>query len=196
MKNTLIVIVLLIITSSMLHSQSLQEETRKFPLKISLLDESISLPNFWFTRYSYNPAAMIGTEYILKEKNNYDWHLTGNLGFYYHKNWQTAVFVNSEIGYRYHLGRFNASARLGVGYAHVFATQPIYREVDGDYELQTDYGSPAFMPSLGINFAYELQDKEYSPEVFLTFMSHAEVPFNIFTGLHQMVGIGVKFYPF
>ena len=43
---------------------------------------------------------------------------------------------------------------------------------------------------------YELKEQEYSPEIFLTFASQAEVPFNFFTGLHQMVGIGVKFYPF
>lgn len=166
------------------------------PLKISILDESIALPNFWFTRYSYNPAAMVGTEFILKEKEKHDWHLTANLGFYYHKDWQAAVFLNSEIGYRYHFGRFNAAARLGLGYAHVFATQPIYREVDGDFVAATDYGSPAFMPSLGVSLAYELKEQEYSPEVFLIFASQAEVPFNFFTGLHQMVGIGVKFYPF
>lgn len=174
------------------------QETSKapLPLKISILDESLALPNFWFTRYSYNPAAMVGTEFILKEKEKTDWHLTANLGFYYHKDWQAAVFLNSEIGYRYHFGRFNAAARLGIGYAHVFATQPIYREVDGDFVAATDYGSPTFMPSLGLSLAYELQEKAYSPEVFLIFSSQVEVPFNFFTGLHQLVGVGVKFYPF
>ncbi|MEL6718233.1 MAG: hypothetical protein AAFP82_05920 [Bacteroidota bacterium] len=194
MRHTILAIALLI--SFPLLNQAQENSKAPLPLKISILDESLTLPNFWFTRYSYNPAAIIGTEFILKEKEKQDWHLTANLGFYYHKDWQAAVFLNSEIGYRYHFGRFNAAARLGLGYAHVFATQPIYREEDGDYVAAKDYGSPALMPSLGLSLAYELQEKEYSPEVFLTFMSQGEVPFNFFTGLHQLVGLGVKFYPF
>ncbi|MEM8527194.1 MAG: hypothetical protein AAGG68_21315 [Bacteroidota bacterium] len=194
MKHAIIMIAVLMSSYNICTAQERSKDP--IPLKISILDESIALPNFWFTRYSYNPAAMVGTEFILKEKEKHDWHLTANLGFYYHKDWQAAVFLNSEIGYRYHFGRFNAAARLGLGYAHVFATQPIYREVDGDFVAATDYGSPAFMPSLGVSLAYELKEQEYSPEVFLIFASQAEVPFNFFTGLHQMVGIGVKFYPF
>lgn len=45
-----------------------QSESQSFPLKISVLDESLTLPGLGSLNYEYNPAIMIGTEYLLKTK--------------------------------------------------------------------------------------------------------------------------------
>lgn len=197
-KNTIIISCLLLLFSSnaLAKANQLDSIPHHLPLKISILDESISFPNFWFLDFSFNPTIMLGTEIILKEKNNHDWHLTGNLGYYFHKDWQAAIFLNSEIGFRHHFGKFNISPRFGLGYAHTFATKAVYRPVDGQFEKVKDFGSPTFTPSLSINIGYQFKDAKYSPEIFLTFMSSLEIPFTIHTGIHQFVGLGYKFYPF
>lgn len=166
------------------------------PIRISVMDESISLPNTWFLRYSFNPAVSVGTEWVLKEKNNHDLHATGNLGFFYHKDWQSAVYLNSEIGYRYRLQRFFGTARFGLGYTHQFATKPVYSPVDGNFEQVTDYGGPAVMTSLAVGVGYRFGSQPYAPEVGLTLMQSFDVPFTIFSGAHQFVGVSFAFYPF
>jgi len=195
LKLTMLLSGVLLFSNSQLIAQNEAKPTQSFPISITVMDESVSIPNFWFVRYSYNPALMVGTEYILKEKGNHDWHLTANLGGYYSKEWQGAVFLNSELGYRYHLKRWNTSARFGLGYAHTFETQPIYKPVNGTFEQVSNYGNPALMTSLALNVSYKLKDEENSPEVFLNYMSSIEFPISLYGAVHQMVGVGVKFYP-
>ncbi len=169
---------------------------QNFPLKVSILDESISLPNFWFTDYPFNPAVIVGTEYVFAKKRKHDWHLTGNLGYYYHKDWESAVFLNSEIGYRYHLKRWSISPKFGIGYTHAFSPKPTYAYADGTFKEVRDFGRPAFNASLTLEIAFKVTKRENSPEVFFTFMESLELPYTNYTGLHQFVGFGYKCYPF
>lgn len=180
----------------MLTALSLNSYAQKqnLPLKITLLDENFSLPNFAFTGYPLNPAIMIGTEYQLKEVRNHEWYLNGNIGFYHHKHWQNAVLLTGEIGYRQHFGRFNAAGQVGLGYAHVFAATPIYTFSEGTYKRATDFGSPRFMPNLSLHLGYELTEQANSPEIYLSYMATVETSFIPIP--HTFVGIGVKFYPF
>lgn len=189
-------IVALMLSVTTLVTVTAQEEKQLLPIKISILDESISVPNFWFLRYSYNPAVMIGTEWIWKEKEQHDWHITSNLGFYHHKDWETGLFLNAELGYRQYLGRYNVTGRFGIGYAHTFSPVPVYQYKEGNYEEVTDFGSPTFMPSFALGIGYDLKKERNSPEIFLTYMFAPMLPFNQFTSPRQLVGLGLKLYPF
>lgn len=175
---------------------AVEKKEQLFPIHFSVLNESVSFPNFDFLKYSYNPSFMIGTEYLLKRKKNHDWHLTANLGYYYHKNWQVAGFINTEIGYRYKRKRWSFYSRLGVGYAHAFSTKPIYKFENGEFREAKNYGTPLFMGSLSVNIGYQVLKKEASPEIYFTYMSSVELPFNTYTGLHHFVGVGCKVYLF
>lgn len=190
---------LLILISGSSFAQVAQWDSIKqtLPISIAVLDESISLPNLWFLEYEYNPAIIIGTEYILKQKPKSDWHLTANVGFYYHKNWELGPFINSEIGYRRSLTkRFNLQGRFGLGYLHQFAGKTVYTFQEGTYKEKTDFGSPTLMGSLSFGCEYELKEKPFSPTVFFIYMGAAKLPFSIYNGLNQFVGLGYKFYPF
>lgn len=195
LKCQLYPLVALCISFSSLWSQ---EDTlrQRYPLRIAVMDESISLPNHWFLRYSYNPAIMIGTSYLLRQRPHYNWHLAGDVGFYHHKDWQSAVFLRAAIGYQHNWKRFSGSARLGLGYAHIFHPAPVYKPDGNRLEQQSDFGSPAFMPSLALHFTFRLRDDESSSAIGLIVMQAADVPFNIFTSLHQMVGLSYTLYPF
>jgi len=197
-KTLFCALILFCISSSTFGQVSKWDSIKQtLPLSISILDESISLPNAWFLEYSYNPAIMVGTEYVLKQKPKSDWHLTGNIGFYYHKNWELAPFINSEIGYRYKINkRLNIQGRFGLGYLHYFAAKTVYTYQDGTFKEKTNFGSPTLMVSLSAALEYKLKQKSNSPVVFISFMSAAKVPFSIYSGLNQFVGIGYKFYPF
>ena len=196
MKNTFFIMLLIFGIIGTTHAQKTASSKQQFPIHISVLDESISLPNLWFLEYDYNPAIIIGTEYTLKSKEKSDFHLTGNIGYYYHKDWQSTFFILPEIGYRYHPKRWGFYTRVGLGYSHSFSPKPIYQyDVDNFKEVK-DLGSPALMTSLSVNASYKLSDKDLSPELYASFMLSAELPFTIYTGIHQFVGIGYKFYPF
>lgn len=167
-----------------------------YPLRVTLADESISLPNFWFTNYPFNPSVQIGTEHIWKQKERSNWAILGNVGFYYHKNWQAALTLTSGIGYRRHFGRWNINPRLELGYAHVWETNPVYKIENGQPRKVTNFGNPLGTTGLSLNIGYALTDKPRSPEIFVTYGSSIEVPLHLPTGVHQTVGVGVQFYPF
>jgi len=139
---------------------------------------------------------MLGTEYQLRKRRKYDLHLTANLGFYFHRHIRSAVFLNTEIGYRYHFGRFSSSIRAGVGYAHAFSTSPVYVFDGEDYVEGENSGRPVLMPSLGLELAYSLKDQERSPTLFLSYIYALDAPFAPVTLAHVLVGAGCKFYPF
>ena len=177
-------------------AQTTNSKWQNYPLRVVLADESISLPNFWFTNYSFNPSIQVGTEHIFKQKERSNWALLGNVGFYYHKNWQAALTLTSGIGYRRNFGRFNINPRLELGYAQVWETNAVYQIQDGQPKKVTNLGTPLGTAALSLNVGYALKDEPRSPEVFLTFGSSVELPFRLPTGAHQTVGIGVQFYPF
>ncbi|MEN0051408.1 MAG: hypothetical protein AAF806_30360 [Bacteroidota bacterium] len=188
----LLIPLLFISLLSNVYAQQKSDKKQDFPIHLSILDESTSLPNFWFLRYAYNPAFIVGTEYTL----THDWHLTGNLGFFYRKEWQTAVFLLPEIGYRRHLNRWSFYPRLGLGYTHSFVARPVYKFEGTQFQEVSNLGSPFLTGSLSLNLSYQLKDQERSPEIYCSFMMMALVPFNNWAGLHQLVGVGYKFYPF
>jgi len=196
--KTLLITVLLFV-SNLSKAQTTNWDSLKhtLPISIAVLDESISIPNHWFLEYEYNPAFIIGTEHILKKKPKSDWHLTANIGFYYHKSWEMAPFINSEIGYRYNFSkRFALQGRFGLGYLHLLTTKPVYTFEDDIYIEKTNFGSPTLLVSLSAGCDFKLNTKINSPSIFLTYMSSVKIPFSIYNGLNQFVGLGYKFYPF
>jgi len=90
-----------------IYAQKTSLANQDWPIKITLLDESITYPTLNLFQWSYNPAVTIGTEYLLKEKKKSSWYLRSELGSYHHEDWKSAVFLLGGIGYRHHFGRLN-----------------------------------------------------------------------------------------
>ncbi|MDW3652497.1 MAG: hypothetical protein R8P61_35800 [Bacteroidia bacterium] len=173
-----------------------QNDSQNFPLKISVLDESITFPSFNFLSFDYNPAILIGTEYQLKENRNSECFIAGNLGFLHHKEMQTAVFLTTEFAYRRYFGPLSLRIGLGPGYLYGFATGPVYRVENGNYEEIGNSGTPYFLVSATAELGYRLGEDRYSPELFISWSNSVELPLNAYTTAHQLVGIGIKIYPF
>lgn len=168
-----------------------------FPINISVMHESISLPFVTSPiKYTYNPAILIGTEYLLKKKNKHDFHLSGNLGYYYHKGWESTLFSEIRFGYRYHIKRFSISPDIGFGYAHIFTPKPIYGFENEKFQKIKDKGRSAFQSSISITPSYRLAQKENSTEVYFIYTFTFQYPYSETNGYHQFIGAGCKFYPF
>ncbi|MEM6806362.1 MAG: hypothetical protein AAF696_33495, partial [Bacteroidota bacterium] len=115
---------------------------------------------------------------------------------FYHKESQAAVFLTTEFGYRRHFGRWNLRLGLGPGYLHGFSTGPVYRLEEGNFSEVSDRGNPTFLISASAELGYQLAKRDRSPELFLTWANSLELPLDAYTGAHQLVGIGLKIYPF
>ena len=161
------------------------------------MHESLSLPFVTNPiKYEYNPAFLIGTEFILKKKNKHAFYLSGNLGYYYHKDWESTPFVEIRIGYRYNIKRFSITSSVGLGYAHIFTPKPIYGFQDDKFQEIKDKGTSALQSSLSIIPSFKLFKKENSAEFYLTYTFAIQYPNSETKGFHQFIGAGYKFYPF
>ena len=171
----------------------------KLPLKVMILHETNQLtPGLNFFDQSFHPGIMVGTEWKLNDHQRRDWFIGANLGGFHHKKLSAGIFANGEIGYRYRFAfGLSAQAQLGLGYLHGFYPGEVYSYDDeaGAFQKTTNTGYSAIMPSVSVGLGYPLGSASYAPELQLMYMYAPEVPLNL-AGLHQMIGIGIKFYPF
>ena len=169
------------------------------PLRIIVFHETNQLsPGLRFGDQDLHPGIMVGTEWKLNQNPRADIFLTANLGGYHHRLLSSGVFVNSEIGYRYRssMGIF-AQASLGLGYLHVFYPGEVYEfdESANRFQPATNDGHPALLASLGLALGYKIGTTPKAPELFISYQYAPELPFSL-TGLHQLLGVGVTFFPF
>jgi hypothetical protein len=89
------------------------------------------------------------------------------LGFFYNAYSTSAVFLNTDIAYRFIFGfGLFADAGLGIGYSHLFRPNAIYKmNSDGQYEQATDWGQPSVMADFSLSLGYDfsrLTEKRFS----------------------------------
>lgn len=169
---------------------------QSWPLKISLIDHSLSIPTTWFLGYGVDPGLMLGTEYRLKEKGGHQLYLSGNLGLYYQARVETGLFLQVDIAYRYQWKRWYAGLGLGPGYAHTFFTTPEYRYADGTFSPAPQNGRPHIVLAGGVELGYQLGEKPESPRLSFVFREQIHSPLTFYNGFHQLVGLSCTFFPF
>ena len=193
----IILTTLLYFVIAIVYAQNTETKKQLFPINISVMHETASLPFVSNPiKYIYNPAILIATEYVLKKQNKHDFHLSGNLGYYYHKDWESTLFTEIRFGYRKQIKRFSISPDIGLGYAHIFSTKPIYGFENGKFQEIKDKGRSAFQSSISLIPSYKLSTKENSSEIYFIYTFTIQLPFSETSGFHQFVGLGYKFYPF
>ncbi|MEL6669777.1 MAG: hypothetical protein AAFO91_06340 [Bacteroidota bacterium] len=190
--------VFLVVLCSLFWSSLLAQENKPpIPIKITVLHQAIDLPGFRAFKYPYKPAITLGTDYVLGQDNGRNWFISGDLGFYFHRDFRTAVFMRAGIGYQQQIRRFKLGLRATAGSALVFATEPVYAFENGEYIQARNSGQLVFMPGADISLAYELRKRANSPEVFLSYQIAIDSPFSPTAVLpHVFVGGGITFYPF
>lgn len=145
---------------------------RSIPITVTVFSESVGLPNFKGFFKNPNLGIRIGTEFYYSNKTGHQAVQTLNIGYYYHKDFQSGVYLSSEIGYRKLFGDFFLDGTLGGGYLLVTSALPRYKKVGDNFEkISNTFGR--FMPTLGIGAGYRFN----SISLFSRYEMFGEMPF-------------------
>ncbi len=125
---------------------------------------------------SLNPGVRIGTELYYRNRRRSQLFQTLNVGGYYHKSLQNAVFATTEIGYRHYIGGFFAEGMLGVGaLATSYQLKSYQPDGNGNYAASSAMMIKA-IPTLSVGAGYRFRGA--TPlTVFVQEQTFAEVPF-------------------
>ncbi len=185
-----IIIPLLILLTGATQAQELPVRN-PVPITISVYSESVGVPNFKNFFKDPSIGIRVGTEFYYTNKSGHQTLQTVNLGYYYHKDFQSGVYISTEFGYRKFIGDFILDGTIGGGYLLVTSAMPRYENRGGDYKkISNTFGR--FMPTLGVGAGYRFN----SVMVFSRYEIFGEMPFG-FKGLpalpHKTLHIGTRF---
>lgn len=145
---------------------------RSIPITVTLFSESVGLPNFKGLFKNPNLGIRIGTEFYYANKTGHQTVQTLNIGYYYHKDFQSGLYLGSEIGYRKLFGDFFLDGTLGSGFLLVTSALPRYKKAGDNFEkISNTFGR--FMPTLGIGAGYRFN----SVSLFSRYEMFGEMPF-------------------
>jgi hypothetical protein len=185
-----IIIPLLILLTGATQAQELPVRN-PVPITISVYSESVGVPNFKNFFKDPSIGIRVGTEFYYTNKSGHQTLQTVNLGYYYHKDFQSGVYISTEFGYRKFIGDFFLDGTIGGGYLLITSALPRYENRGNDYEkISNTFGR--FMPTLGIGAGYRFN----SVMVFSRYEMFGEMPFG-FKGLpalpHKTLHFGTRF---
>lgn len=171
------------------------------PVRISVFNESTSIPFTRFFTTPVHPGIEAGTALKWKETEHWRLYPSVSIGYLFHNKLYQAVYVQVELNCDYQLDfGLNIKSSLGVGYMHSFTTQQEFSFENGVYTSRADRGNSRFMPSLSLGLGYRLQPSQpKSAEIFVMYQTWAEYPYSpgfIPVMTHTNLHVGSVFYPF
>ncbi len=163
-------------TTNEVYSQVLHTSTDKQSAIARFVHhEKVALKLDYFGELVLHPGMTVGVEYSLSKNKLLTVHWDNDLGGYYHRWNNVAVFVKSSIGTRFNVGAVFADINAGIGYMHSFAAGTIYqRAFDGVVEKARNWGHPHFMPNASFLLGWDASRNgnqqwtvHVGPEVYL-----------------------------
>ncbi len=150
----------------------------------------------YFGEMFSHPGMMVGAEFTIVGNQNHQLLGTLNVGWYVHRRNYHALFLNSEIGYRYTFNvGFNIHTLLGVGYFHKFADGTIYEVRNDTLKEVRNTGRPRFMPSFSLGLGWDFRKKTNLPfGLFTRVQVFGEYPDDSFFMPHAALLIGANYY--
>jgi hypothetical protein len=171
----------------------------KHPVDFSFGSASVGMPFTNFFKSPFYPMISAGTEFYYKRKDKFDFYQSARLNYYYAKYSTSGVVLNSEVGFRY---KFNfswfADVGLGVGYAHLFRPNAVFKLNDNDeYEQVTDWGAPRLETDFFISAGYDLSRNSKIPlSLYVKYGNYLDILYAPDISLlpHNIFQIGVRYY--
>ncbi len=191
MKTILFTVLFAAATSFLLKAQT-KAVHQEIPIKLSLLNERVSMPAFRYLFSDWNLSAAAGTEFYYKRQEHFQLFQTAELGFYTHEKLGTSGMLYSEFGVRGIWKNVQADFSVGPGYVLYYAYMPLYHQQDGKYETASRLQNK-FMVKSSVALYYRINN--IAP--FLTYSYALETPFiNSRSAVlpHQFAGLGIKYY--
>ncbi len=179
-------------------AQNVQAQ-EKSNFKISVFNESTSIPFTKLWNEPFHPGIQLGTDLPWKAGRHYQLYPSISVGYLFHRDLYQAVYGKIELGYDLRTGfGVNLKSAVGLGYLHTFATRTEYQLDNGSYLPARDQGNARIMPTLSIGLGYRLRPSDpASPEIFSLYEAWLEYPYSpgfIPLMTHTNLHLGIKFY--
>lgn len=161
-------------------------------LRVSMANEATALPSFRLTQAPLHPAFLIGTEFWVKSRKQWQQSLGADFTFYYHRLSEKALMLDAvyALGYQFKFG-LQTKLLTGIGYKHSVLSGDVYRFDNGQYAKAMHWGKSQMNIKLGLGLEYPL-----NPKFSLTseYKIMAVVPYSNFIpfSAHTFFGIGLK----
>ena len=118
-------------------------------------NEKVAVKIEYFGELVLHPGLSIGIDYTLTKKKWVDIHWDTEIGGYWHRWNNTALFLKSSVGARFPISFMFLDFNLGAGYMHSFPAGIIYqRASDGSVEKAVNWGHSHFMPTFSVLVGY------------------------------------------
>lgn len=161
-------------------------------LKVSVLNEAVSLPTFGLRQTPLHPGLTVGSDFWVKSHRHWQSALGADLSFFHHRLSENALMLDATyaLGYRFAFGlqpRFLAA----LGYKHTLAAGEVYELSEGTYEKATYWGKSQANGKVGFGLEYAFNEKyslttDYQMMVALPYSQ--KLPF----ALHTLLRVGIK----
>lgn len=132
-----------------------------------IYNESVAVKFDYFGELVLHPGLSLGIDYTLARKNWVTIHWDSDMGGYWHKWNNTALFLKTSIGGRFPIRSLFVDLNLGAGYMHSFAAGTIYQKSsEGGVEKAANWGHPHFMPTSSLLIGWDGTRKMKLPWTF------------------------------
>ncbi len=188
-------LVALFLVPLLTHAQS--DFFKNPPLTISFYNHSIDVPFKDIFKTPINFGVAIGTEFKYNQGTPNAWRQKLEIGWYHHKNLSTAVWLKTDVVYRYQTtdGLFG-EAQIGVGYIHDFNAYQTFQLKDGQYQAISHKGKGGLLVGAGVGTGYEFElNDNYNMAPFVRYESFIQTPYSKFQSIfpHALFHVGSRF---
>jgi hypothetical protein len=116
-----------------------------------IYNKNVAVKFDYFGELVLHPGLSFGIDYTLTSKKWVTVHWDTDLGGYWHRWNNTALFAKTSIGTRFPVTSFFIDLNMGAGYMHSFPAGKIYqRSADGGVEKTPNWGHSHFMPTFSV----------------------------------------------
>ena len=176
--------------------QSTDKDTnREGLISRMIFNENVAVKFDYFGELVLHPGLSLGIDYTLTSKKWVTVHWDTELGGYWHRWNNTALFAKTSIGTRFPVSSMFVDLNLGAGYMHSFPAGKIYQKsADGGVEKTPNWGYPHFMPTFSVLLGWAGNREanrplkiHIGPEVYLqSSVNHTFIP-------HVAAKVGVTY---
>lgn len=139
------------------HSQIMAQQTmdknadREGLISRIIYNERVAVKFDFFGELVLHPGLSLGIDYTLSSKKWVTVHWDSDIGGYWHRWNNTALFAKTSIGTRFPISSMFVDLNMGAGYMHSFPAGKIYQRSDeGGVEKANNWGHSHFMPTLSV----------------------------------------------
>ncbi|MFK7932027.1 MAG: hypothetical protein AB8G22_00875 [Saprospiraceae bacterium] len=173
------------------------ETTNKLPLTITVFNHSVGIPFKDFIKTPLNFGVSIGTEFTYRQAENSSYHQQVAIGYYYHKNLNSALYLKSDFVYRYTTnGGWFGEVQVGAGYLRDFNEQLTFKRSEaGEYLPQKSRSYGGMIAGGGVGTGFRMQVNEQLNIVpFARYEGFFQFPYSELTSVfpHSLLHVGSR----